>query len=149
MITIDLEFDEESFGNFSEAIDQAAGDAMQLSVDYVAREAKGIAPVKTGALVASIQGGAISGSFIGGSLEGQVNALAPYAAFVNYGTRPHVIEPISRKALRFPNSRGPGFAFAKRVMHPGTKAQPFLDPEQYAEPISEIFTDAINLALDK
>lgn len=49
----------------------------------------------------------------------------PYSAVHHFGSRPHVILP--RKpggVLRFP-SRG-GVVYARRVNHPGTKANPFL-----------------------
>lgn len=65
-------------------------------------------------------------------------------AFLERGTRPHLIVPRKGKALRWPAkgtpvtlggrartgaAKKPGaFAFAKRVHHPGTKAQPFLVP---------------------
>lgn len=42
---------------------------------------------------------------------------APHARFVHWGTRPHVIRPKKRKALRWPV--GGTFAFAKKVNHPG------------------------------
>jgi hypothetical protein len=66
--------------------------------------------------------------------------------FLELGTRPHIIRPKSKKALRWPakgtattlagrartgavRSLGRGaYAFAKLVHHPGTKAQPFLVP---------------------
>lgn len=40
------------------------------------------------------------------------------------GTRRHVIEPRNRRALRF--SRGASIVYARRVMHPGTKPNPYL-----------------------
>lgn len=40
------------------------------------------------------------------------------------GTRRHVIEPRTSRALRF--SRGARIVYARRVMHPGTKPNPYL-----------------------
>lgn len=68
-----------------------------------------------------------------------VRASAKYAAYVEYGTRPHEITPNAKKALRFAASAsgrrltgspriGASVVFAKRVHHPGTKAQPYLIP---------------------
>lgn len=50
---------------------------------------------------------------------------APHALFVNFGTRPHVITPNTKKALRWV---GPGgmFIFAKRVNHPGYVGDPYI-----------------------
>lgn len=48
-----------------------------------------------------------------------------YAAFVNDGTRPHIIRPRTKQALRF--VIGGRVVFAKVVHHPGTRARPFLD----------------------
>lgn len=49
---------------------------------------------------------------------------ASYGEYIHDGTRPHVIRPKDKKALRWPG--GNGFIFAKRVNHPGTKPDPFL-----------------------
>jgi len=72
-----------------------------------------------------------------------VYVSAPYAIFVEKGTRPHIIEPKTKKALRFfPSALGVlsgapqsllGLQasmlqpiFARRVHHPGTKPNPFV-----------------------
>lgn len=49
-----------------------------------------------------------------------------YGVDVEYGTAPHVIKPSSMKALRF-KVDGKN-VFAKKIMHPGTEAQPFFRP---------------------
>ena len=46
-----------------------------------------------------------------------------YRPFVTGGTRPHDIVPVRAKALRFVVNGTP--VFAKRVHHPGTKANPY------------------------
>ena len=48
-------------------------------------------------------------------------ALIDYAKYVYYGTKPHVIKPKRKKALRTP------YGVFKKVNHPGTKANPYLD----------------------
>lgn len=59
-----------------------------------------------------------------GDLEGEVAANAKHARFVECGTDPHEITPRRKQALRFvQNGR---VVFASRVMHPGTKARPFM-----------------------
>jgi len=49
---------------------------------------------------------------------------ADYAMPVEFGSRPHVIRPKDRNALRFPVNGG-GFGFAKVINHPGSKPHPF------------------------
>lgn len=50
----------------------------------------------------------------------------PYAKYVLGGTRAHTIAAKNAQALRWMANRGHGPAmFAKRVNHPGTKANPF------------------------
>lgn len=62
---------------------------------------------------------------IAGGREIGVDARrAPHAVFVHWGTRPHVIRPRNKKALRW--AGGGGFIFAKFVNHPGYKGDPFL-----------------------
>jgi len=47
-----------------------------------------------------------------------------YVEFVLYGTRPHIIKPRRKKALRFVKLGD--FVFAKRVRHPGYRGDNFL-----------------------
>lgn len=53
---------------------------------------------------------------------------APHALFVHWGTRPHVIRPKDRKALRWASGQGRGtqFLFARFVNHPGYKGDAWL-----------------------
>lgn len=66
-----------------------------------------------------------------------VEARAPYAAALEFGSRPHVIEPKRAKVLAWGGQRrlsgrlrsgSKPTNFARRVMHPGTRAQPHLIP---------------------
>ena len=50
--------------------------------------------------------------------------VAPYAPFVHDGTRPHLILPRAKQALRW--VRNGKFVFSKKVHHPGTKPDQFL-----------------------
>lgn len=68
---------------------------------------------KTGALFRSLFNKAIPG----GREVGHDLTAAPHAVFVHWGTRPHIIRPKTRKALRW--SRGGAFHFARFVKHPG------------------------------
>jgi hypothetical protein len=53
---------------------------------------------------------------------------APHSVWLHWGTRPHIIRPKKRKALRWPSGQGDatGFAFAKWVKHPGYEGDPWL-----------------------
>lgn len=99
------------------------------------KEAQALAPRRTGNLTRSIRLGPVTPT----SAVVQAGGLASvgYAADVEYGTRPHVIVPRRRKALRFAATAagarltgtpriGADVVFAKRVRHPGTKARSFL-----------------------
>ncbi|MDD3452574.1 hypothetical protein [Sulfurimonas sp.] len=48
-------------------------------------------------------------------------SLIDYAIYVYYGTKPHTIRPKKKKALKTP------YGIFKKVQHPGTKANPYLD----------------------
>lgn len=49
-----------------------------------------------------------------------------YAEAVEFGTAPHIIRPVNGKALKF-KADGKTI-FAKKVNHPGTRAQPYFRP---------------------
>lgn len=92
---------------------------------------------KTGTLERSI----FKKRITGGWDVGHDSQVAPYARFVHDGARPHVIEPDKRKALRWPVPGG--FAFAKRVNHPGYKGDAWLRrAAREALPIFERALDA-------
>jgi len=68
-----------------------------------------------------------------------IAARKDYAPDVEFGTKAHVIRPRRRRALRFAVTsagrrlsgsprRGASVVFARRVKHPGTRAQPYMRP---------------------
>jgi hypothetical protein len=57
-------------------------------------------------------------------LTGRVISQAPYSAYVEFGTRPHMIFPRRARALWF--EVGGRTVFARYVHHPGTKGQFFM-----------------------
>ncbi len=59
-----------------------------------------------------------------GDLQARWYPKAAYAPYVEFGTRPHVIEAVNKKVLA--NTRT-GQIFGPVVHHPGTKANPFLE----------------------
>ena len=81
------------------------------------------AHTKTGELIDSIFNEGDTGDpFV--RTVGFNTSMAPHAVFVHWGTRPHKIMPVNKKALRWTN--GGGFIFAKFVNHPGYAGDPFL-----------------------
>lgn len=50
--------------------------------------------------------------------------VTDYLGYHMNGTHPHIIRPRRRKALRF--TSGGSVVFARRVQHPGSRANPFL-----------------------
>ena len=59
-----------------------------------------------------------------GTMQARWYPKATYAPYVEFGTPPHVIEPVSKLALA--NTKT-GWGPYKRVNHPGTKANPFME----------------------
>lgn len=75
---------------------------------------------KTGALVQSLFNRAVPG----GREVGHDTRRAPQALWVNLGTRPHVIMPKNKKALRW--ASGGRFFFAGKVNHPGYRGDAYI-----------------------
>lgn len=61
-----------------------------------------------------------------GGMAGEVYNTSEYGPHVEFGTRPHEIRPKKGKFLSW--LKDGKRIFAKKVRHPGTKAQPFLFP---------------------
>lgn len=75
--------------------------------------------------------------------------IAPYGPFVHEGTRPHMIFPKNRKALRWVS--GGRFIFARSVHHPGWQGDPFLyNALDKKEPdIEAVFNRYVGLATEE
>jgi hypothetical protein len=117
--------------------DEAANQARQHH-DYIDR---------SGVLTNSIDSDGPTGSLGGNDLSASVSAGAPYALYVEGGTRPHKIKPRDRHVLRFPVNGG--FAFAGEVNHPGTAPVLFLQHavEHTAPRLeNELIPDAVELS---
>lgn len=109
----------------------------EIQLETIA-EAKRLVPRKTGHLGRSILPGRVDDD------SAIIEARTPYAAAVEFGTRHHVIVPKHARVLAWPASEGGRrlsgrartkggkpvgpTAFAMKVNHPGTKAQPYLVP---------------------
>ena len=92
---------------------------------------------KTGALFQSVYNRSIPG----GRSVGHDTSRAPYAQFVVFGTRPHVIRPKNKKALRWVGPGG-GFSFAKKVNHPGYRGDDYFG--QVKDNVLRIFSNIVN-----
>lgn len=130
MAEFEIDADElvEALDGYALELDRQMTRAMRNAGATIAVAARARAPRgPTSHLVNSIQGVEPAGSFSRGTLEGGAVAIAAYAEWVESGTRPHEIRPRHRMALRWPSASG-GFSFARRVRHPGTRPQPFMEP---------------------
>ena len=90
-----------------------------LALDAIG-EQKRRAPVKTGNLRRSIHLGRVT------ARSAETIAGADYAAYVEFGTRPHEIRPRTKRVLRWKDKGG--YRYATRVQHPGTRKQPYMIP---------------------
>jgi ribosomal protein L13 len=57
-----------------------------------------------------------------GKASAVIESKAKYSAYIDQGTRPHIIKARNAKVLA---NRRTGQFFGKIVHHPGTKAQPY------------------------
>lgn len=72
-------------------------------------------------------------------------SVSPHGGFVHDGTKPHVIRRKNKKVLRY--VKNGKFHFAKKVNHPGTRPDPFI--ENSAEKLKPAFNSRINQAVEK
>ena len=95
------------------------------------REAKLLVHRKTGHLGRSIVPGRVT------KTSAVIEARTPYAASVEFGSKPHIIKPRNRKALAWGGTRrltgtlakgSKPTHFATIVHHPGSKPYPYLIP---------------------
>lgn len=101
---------------------EAARSELTTGSRQVLNRARLLTPVDTGRLRASLRSTLNLG---GDNPSFRVSTNVEYAPYVHDGTRPHIIRPRRRQALRF--RVGGMTVFAKVVHHPGTRARPFLD----------------------
>jgi len=108
-------------------------DRLLHAAELMQYRARGLVPVEAGRLRDSIKLDKVD------ELKMMVSADAPYSGFVEFGTRPHVIRPKVRRALRFEVDGK--VVFATRVYHPGTSPHPFFEPafDYVVERLPKIF----------
>lgn len=100
--------------DFSLVLKNATTSTLQEAGFKIEEEAKKSAPVDSG----------YYRNNIGFDGKNKVIANASYSADIEYGTKPHVIQPKTASALHF-QSDGED-VFTKKVNHPGTKPNPVM-----------------------
>lgn len=73
-------------------------------------------------------------NYVKGKFGGKVESKAPHSHLVEFGTRKHSLDKGARRKTMVIN----GQPITGKVMHPGTKAKPFLQPAYYAERVRYI-----------
>lgn len=122
-----------------ERLIRKARQAIALAIKYTATEVWGNirkeAPVDHGRLAGSFQLDQVD------DLTYRIWSGVEYALAVHEGTKPHVIEPKNKKALYWDGAKHP----VKRVMHPGTQANPYADRaiEQASSRMNEFISRAL------
>lgn len=93
--------------------------ALRAGAKVIHQVAAGNIRRDSGELAASLK---VSTRAHAGEVKATVYTKVFYARFVEYGTRPHRIEPKNRRALAL------GGGFVGAVDHPGARPHPFLRP---------------------
>jgi len=121
--------------------------ALQKVMERFSKRLSDDAPFDTGELQGSIDANVPKGVRKEGRQWVLQFKMAPQGLFVEKGTKPHIIRPKNKKVLKFEpgkkarleaqGKRKKGqrvkvpkkiVVFTKEVHHPGTKAQPFIEP---------------------
>ncbi len=113
-MTVSLKLETRMLGEWAKIVKRESPETYNRLLDeiggFIADTMREKAPVRTGFLRRSI-------SVKKGSNFVAVGPTAAYALFVEYGTKPHIIEAVHAMALAF--QLGGRTVFAKRVFHPG------------------------------
>jgi HK97 gp10 family phage protein len=114
----------------ADALRQTANDSqittqqvLVQSANQILAEMESRVPVDTGRLRNSLQIRVDTDRVTIGPNEN----IADYGGYVEFGTKPHVIRPKTPGGVLVFKMNGTT-VFAKKVNHPGTKAQPFVRP---------------------
>jgi len=116
------------YKSVAEALESGLEGVLRRFAEGVVEAARSKAPKRSGYLASQI-------SSVVEKDSAAIYAKAPYSAYVEFGTRPHLILPKRARALRFEVDGE--VVFARRVHHPGTQPQPYLFPAVY-EAIPEL-----------
>ncbi len=123
MSQVTVKVDQELCEAYLQQLPQHVQSAFKAQLRAIAEEAAEImreeAPERTGRLRQSIE-------ILQGTEDSYlVTPLAPYAVYVEFGTRPHIITPAHASVLRFQTGNG-NIVFSMRVSHPGIPPNPFI-----------------------
>lgn len=144
MITVSLSGDAEVRAMLAKIDAIGKSEALALTAvdveSYVRKEAD--KHTKTGALIQSVFSRRENATTyrVGHDLQ-----RAPYALFVHWGAKPHVIVPREKKALRW--ASGDHFIFARSVNHPGNKPDTWM--LRAADSVPRIFFEHVDALLRK
>jgi HK97 gp10 family phage protein len=105
--------------NVLEAAESKAMSCLDQAADVVMQAARPLCAVKTGDMLKSLT------KQFEGKLAVHVGYTAPYAYWVETGTRPHTIQVKTKKVLYSHDTKT---FFGRKVSHPGAKAHPSLVP---------------------
>lgn len=127
-VNITIDFDEAAINRYLTDVNGPVGVFMERVALLVEAEAKRLAPVRKGG--PGTPGGRLRASIThevvlsGGVPVARVGSNVEYLLPVHEGSRPHIIVPKNKRALKFQKNNKT--IFAKRVNHPGNKPNPFL-----------------------
>ncbi|MBI5071669.1 HK97 gp10 family phage protein [Candidatus Falkowbacteria bacterium] len=131
---------QDSFKKYPAIAERWIQRAIEESIAEIQKNAiRGVVPWRIGRLLQSFGEGIKYGR-----LWGKIGPTVNYALFVHEGTRPHVIEAKNKKVLA---NKKAGLIFGRRVNHPGTKPNRFMN--RIAEKSSPAIQKHFSLALDK
>lgn len=117
------------FGAFRDLLridaERALMESVKAATDMAAGHPSLFKP-RTGRLQRSFQFRRVGGGSNVLAARMQANAsIAPYAGYVAFGTRPHIIRAVRAKCLRFVQHGR--VVFRQSVHHPGTSPRPFFN----------------------
>lgn len=108
---------------YDEDTQQRVGEVVNTSLKNIAKGARSRLPQsKTGNLRKGLKK-----KYSKKATGGTVTSNAPHSHLIEFGTKPHKIAVKGKKVL------SDGSILGKEVMHPGSKARPFLQPAYYQE----------------
>jgi HK97 gp10 family phage protein len=129
--------------NAGEMAGRSLDDLMLFIANSMAQDMQAIVPVDTGNLKSAIK---VTKEGEGRYRVGPDLVQAPYAWFVEFGTKPHIIEAKPGKTLRF--QKDGKTIYTKRVRHPGTRAQPYVRPV-LANWVDRLGSDAVKVGVQE
>lgn len=119
-VKVDASDFDRSVHKWAERVERQVADALMEAAQETRNHAVRLTPVDTGALRA---GWKVRQGPTGHWTE--VYNETPYAAAVEFGSKPHVITAKNKKVLA---NRKTGQVFGQRVNHPGSRPRPMLRP---------------------